>query len=260
MNTSTEIIARRSAIRRALGIRRSPIRLSEFVDAHSAELGSSPTTAAFALRDLFRRLEEHSPNGLEQQAVCWVAGVRNSTKRDDSRRINYTALVDYFQRKALANDKGVEFLLCQTLTDDADTVSDSAVYFSPERLTRLIEDARAERLGFLLQRQWAEENTSATSVASAAPKKNIRRDALEKREIDSVKLILNSIFEMICAVSKGDSVVRRKTMRFDLNASAGLKAKALLELAQLTGVELQADRKTIAKYLPDKDELEERGA
>jgi hypothetical protein len=242
-----------SLIRHALGVRESPISLSKFIDAHSAELESSPTAAAFSLRDLFRRLEEYSADDCREldQAVCWAAGVRNPTRRDESRRISYAALIDYFQRKALANGKAVEFLACQTpARGGAEMISDSAVYFSPKRLTRLIEDARAERLGFLFQRHWDKD------VETTAPKKNIQRDALEKREIDSVKLILNSVFEMIHAVSKGDSVVRRKAARFDLAASAGLKAKALLELAEATGIELKADRKTIAKYFPREDELE----
>ena len=82
------------------------------------------------------------------------------------------------------------------------------------------------------------------------------RTTLEQREMASVKRILHTAFELLHLVSQRNSPLRANAAKLDPDTSPGLKAKAFKELVNLAGIDMSIDVKTISKYFPNEDELE----
>lgn len=128
------------------------VRLCDFINLYCNETACSRARAAFALRNLFRKINEYfgwaKHSAKFDPAVCWVADVTDSTMRNEFYSVSANDVTDYFASWATQNHR--EFVQATTGFDDRVIESDAAVFFAPGPLGRLIATAGGVCPGFLL--------------------------------------------------------------------------------------------------------------
>lgn len=225
-----------------------PIRLSDFVPLHAQSLGLDLEAAAYDLHEVVQRLADYYyvPNGPVVPAkICWLGSIARAQQSTRKHLIDFGMLNRYFNNWAAAPaSSGPEFECL--IEEDFAQVPASAIYLSRAALIDWLEAAEITPPQFLLAQP-------ATGVSKA----NTPRAALDQREMNSVKLLLHTAFELLHAVSQRNSPLRGNAEKLDPDASPGLKAKAFKELANLAGIDMTFNVKTISKYFPSEDELED---
>ncbi|MBA5956882.1 helix-turn-helix domain-containing protein [Pseudomonas lactis] len=130
----------------------SAVRLCDLINLYSSESTYSRARAAFAMRNLFRKIGEYfdwaKDSAKFDPAVCWVADVTDSTSRNEFYRVSANDVTDYFANCATQGHQ--EFVQVITGFDDRGIESDAAVFFAPGPLGRLIVTAGGVCPGFLL--------------------------------------------------------------------------------------------------------------
>lgn len=226
------------------------VRLSDLVPMHGQWIGLGPDlkAAAYDLHQTVQRLSDYyyAAKGPDiPSKLCWLGSVSNSQQSTRRHRIDFGMLNRYFSNWATATTPlGPDFDCF--IEGDFERVPASAIYLSRAALIDWLEAADIECPQVLL----SPPATSRTKIKTP-------RTALEPREINSVKLLLNSAFELLHAVSQNGSSLRATAAKMDQNASPGLKAKAFSELASMAGIDMKLDAKTISKYFPSESELED---
>lgn len=226
------------------------IRLSDLVPMHaqSLGLGADLKAAAYDLHQTVQRLSDYYyvKNGPDVPSkICWLGSVSNSQPSNQRHQIDLGMLNRYFSNWASATPPIGPDFDCR-IEGGFERVPASAIYLSRAALIDWLEAAGIEPPQALLS-----PLTTSTSKVKAP------RTALEQREMNSVKLLLNTAFELLHAVSQNGSPLRATAAKMDLNASHGLKAKAFSELANMAGIDMKLNVKTISRYFPSEDELED---
>ncbi|VVP59715.1 hypothetical protein PS900_06102 [Pseudomonas fluorescens] len=130
----------------------SAVRLCDLINLYSSESTYSRARAAFAMRNLFRKIGEYFDWAKDcakfDPAVCWVADVTDSTRRNEFYSVSANDVTDYFASWATQNPQ--EFIQVTTGFDDRVIESDAAVFFASGPLGRLIASVGGVCPSFLL--------------------------------------------------------------------------------------------------------------
>lgn len=140
-------------------IEQATVRLCDLIDLYSDENACSVARAAFALRNLFRKVDAHldwAKHKAEfESAVCWVADVADSSMRNEFYRVTSNAVMDYFA--SWVTQAPQEFVQVTTAFDDRVIESDAAVFFASGPLGHLIATAGGISPDFLMTEAQGQE-------------------------------------------------------------------------------------------------------
>ncbi|QLG92292.1 helix-turn-helix domain-containing protein [Pseudomonas yamanorum] len=135
------------------------VRLCDFINLYSNETACSRARSAFALRNMFRKINEYfgwaKHSAKFDPSVCWVADVTDSTRRNEFYSVSANDVTDYFANWATQHHQ--EFVQVTTGFGDRVIESDAAVFFASGPLGRLITTAGGVCPGFLLTEAHAQE-------------------------------------------------------------------------------------------------------
>lgn len=242
-------------MRRLLVFNKVPIQLCDFIDHYRQELGCSREEAAFASADILRRLEtSHQRLNIE---ACWIAEVLDHSVPRSSCELHISRLIRYFELQALSKSKREPFILAEDTMGAEFRASDSAIYFSPSALTRLIEasSGQAKTPKFIYLGEVVKDQGNEAKPAT--------REHLNVKELVTVKRLTGELIKMIIASAR-DEKARRFIMSSTLykKADAGKgpysTADGLAHIASQLGLSDLPDQDTMAKYLPDKPDPAKR--
>lgn len=226
------------------------IRLSDLVPMHgqSIGLGADLKAAAYDLHETVQRLSDYyyvAKGPDVPSKICWLGSVSNSQRSTRRHQIDFGMLNRYLSNWATAPTTiGPDFECL--IEGDIEQVPASVIYLSRAALIDWLEAAHITPPQLLI-----------SPPATSESKTKTPRTALDQREMNSVKLLLQTAFELIHAASERNSPLGRRAEKLDPDASPGLKAKTFLELANLAGIDMRFNVKTISKYFPSMDELED---
>lgn len=227
---------------------KNAIRLSEIVPAHASFLGVSLKEAAYDLYEKFQLLKfcSYVPlSPLIPGDICWLGGVASDQKSARKHEIEFSALERYFndwETDSPQSESGFECYFDVSF----ERVPASAIYFSRSALAGWFDAAEIGRPDFLVC-EWPSVNAN----------KHSRQPSKDKRELKTARKIISAAYELLHTVSQRGSALRDNAARLNIHASPGLKAKALKELTDLAGINLKLNEKTIAKFFPSEDELDD---
>jgi len=226
------------------------IRLSDLVPMHGQLIGPDPDlkAAAYDLHQTVQRLSDYyyvAKGPDVPSKICWLGSVSNSQRSARRHQIDFGMLNRYFSNWDTAPTPTGPDFEC-SIGGDFQRVPASAIYLSRAALIDWLETAGIEPPQVLL-----------SPLATSTSKVKAPRTTLEQREMNSVKLLLNTAFELLHAIAQNGSPLRASAAKLNPDASPGLKAKAFSELANLAGIDMKFNVKTISKYFPNEDELED---
>lgn len=221
------------------------MRLSDLVPRHAQTLGVDLKAAIYDFRQLMRRITDHyyeASGPIVPADVIWLGGIASDEPSRTRHEIDLGMLNQYFSNwEAALNPRGPDFQCF--INGVSEKVPASAIYLSRTGFIAWLEAAAIQPPQCLLP----SPETRGTDKS--------RRGGLDQREMNSVKLLMNTAFELLHIVSQRNSPIRRNAEGLNPYASPGIKAKAFKELANLAGLDLDLDAKTIKKYFPSQDEL-----
>lgn len=154
------------------------VRLCDFINLYSREAACSRGRAAFVLRNLFRKINEYfdwaKHSAKFDPAVCWVADVTDSTRRNEFYSVSANDVTDYFASWATQDNQ--EFVQLTTGFDDRVIESDAAVFFAPGPLGRLIATAGGICPDFLIEAHGQEATDNALGERDAVSSGSLSHD------------------------------------------------------------------------------------
>ncbi len=218
--------------RHAIATRRTPAILAGFLDAYSAEHRCSRKAAAWELRETFAELAawaaKHGRIAALDPQACWVGTVARPATRRGPYKIGAHQLAAYFERNMQADGAPVELVECSTLKGEPHTVSDAAIAFDPEELSRLLVLIDRPVPAFLLR-----EPAPAGDQAPDAD------DIPKGRRLGVVRRLVHGLMEIAANAARmdRDGELCKQVARLDPEAKPTTSARQLLALAKELGLE-----------------------